>query len=137
MPLAGGEAVQVTSAGGYEVRESADSRTLFYMKGMHGSLFERSVAGGPERRIVETIFRSNFEVTKTGVYYTTRPDPAQSPDLFELRLLAFSTRRTTVLNRFDAIESIGVSVSADGRTVITSGVRTSSSSDLWYIENFR
>jgi len=137
VPSAGGEGVQVTSAGGYEVRESADSRTLFYMKGMHGSLFERSVAGGPERQVVEAIFRSNFEVTKKGIYYTTRPDPAQSPDGLELRLLDLSTRRTTVLNRFDAIESIGVSVSADGRTVITSGVRTSSSSDLWLIQNFR
>jgi hypothetical protein len=66
-----------------------------------------------------------------------RPVSALSPDAFELRLLDFATRQTTVLNRFDGIESIGVAVSPDGQTVLSSGVRTASCADLWLIKNFR
>jgi WD40-like Beta Propeller Repeat len=132
-----GPARQITTTGAFEGREGPDGETLYYMKVIHGALFERAVAGGAERQIIDAVFRANFDVTGAGIYYITRPDAVNQPYQFELRVLGQAASNPTVLNRFEALEVLGVSVSPDRQTVLSSGARTTAGDDIWLIRNFR
>ena len=53
MPAEGGEAVQVTSKGGFEAVESPDGQTLYYSKTNAAGLWATPTAGGEERAVPE------------------------------------------------------------------------------------
>jgi Tol biopolymer transport system component len=76
MPDGGGPAVQVTHFGGMMGVESEDGKTLFFAREADGgSLWKMPVSGGNAERIADSLYRSNFTVTKRGVYYMTGAGP--------------------------------------------------------------
>jgi hypothetical protein len=114
-------------------------RALYYTKSnaLDGPLFARKLSGGDEREVVASVYRWDFFLADSGVYYVTRPDAERRPHDFELRRLEFGTGRTTVLNRIASLDVVGLTVSPDRTTIVTSGINTSAGDDLMLIRNFR
>jgi Tol biopolymer transport system component/DNA-binding winged helix-turn-helix (wHTH) protein len=134
------KAEQVTMAGGFAAFESWDGQTLYFTRtNAHkdGPVFAKSLVGGPERRVVESVYLWDFVPVDNGLYYIVRPDPQRHPDGFELRLLDFVTGQNAVFNRFESLDMNGLTVSPDRQTVVSSGLKVLSGSDLMLIENFR
>src|ERR1700744_3567790 len=82
MPDGGGPAVQITHNGGIGCVESRDGKTLYYGKEAGaGSIWKMPAAGGSEEQIADSLFRYNFAVTKTGIYYMTSANYAGTSTL--------------------------------------------------------
>jgi hypothetical protein len=100
-------------------------------------VFAGSLSGGDERQVVDAVYRWDFFPVDRGLYYIMRPDPRRRPYDFELRVKDFASGRTVVLNKFTALDVVGLTVSPDRQIVVSSGVRASAGSDLMLIQNFR
>jgi Tol biopolymer transport system component/DNA-binding winged helix-turn-helix (wHTH) protein len=80
MPLTGGTPVQVTHHQGQFPVESEDGKTLYFSKpGGSGSIWSMPTDGGPEVKLADSLYRINFAVAKTGIYYMTSPARAVRP----------------------------------------------------------
>jgi Tol biopolymer transport system component/predicted Ser/Thr protein kinase len=137
-PAAGGEDVQISRDGGFEAWESWDGKTLYYTKhtGTYTSpLFARSLAGGEERQVLESVFLLSFAVSKDGVYHVVRGS-ARGSFGFEIRFLDLATGKDKVLHRADLQPVQGLTVSPDGKTILYSAV-AAANEDLMLVENFR
>jgi Tol biopolymer transport system component len=76
MPSQGGAAEQVTRAGGYVGRESADGKTLYFTKTSgDGPLYARPLSGGDEKQVLDYVARRAFVVSRTA-YITCCPGAA-------------------------------------------------------------
>jgi Tol biopolymer transport system component/tRNA A-37 threonylcarbamoyl transferase component Bud32 len=142
MPAGGGDAVQMTTTGGAGAWESWDGQTLYYSRhdgngpeGFTSGVFARPVSGGPERKILDAVFRWDFFPAKDGIYYIALIESRRF-NLLELRFLSFATGKSKVLSRFQARTSQGLSVSADGKTILYSGRAPGAGADLVLIQNF-
>ena len=133
MPSSGGQAEQITDKGGYIGFESADGKTLFYIKEQPSPLFARPLAGGPERQVLEYVgVTRDFAVFEDGIYYGGRFENGKTPILF----YQFSTGRSLLLTMAEGYVKDGLSVSRDRKTVLFSTILTGGA-DLMLIENFR
>lgn len=133
MPAAGGQSVQVTHGGGTEPVEAPDGKTLYYSRG--GAVFAMSLAGGFERRVLESVHFMSFVPADNGIYYVSRSRRGASSE-FEYRFLDFATGKSAVLNRFEGSGAQGLTVSPDRKTALYS-VNRSMNIDLMLIEGFR
>jgi hypothetical protein len=133
MPAAGGAAEQVTHQGGHVSLESADGKTLYYVKGEDSPLFALPVAGGSERKILDAVFRRAFVVVEDGIYYIAPPGKEQ---LYSLQFYQFSTGTSRLLTNIEGPLFNGLSVSPDRNTILfPKGI--AAGADLMLIENFR
>jgi Tol biopolymer transport system component len=135
IPAAGGESVQVTDNGGYVAFESWDGKTLYYTKdtGEGGPLFAKSLAGGPERQVLDSVVSRAFVVVEDGIYHIARTD---KPGVYLLQLLDFATGKSRVLITIEGQREPGLTVSPDRKIVLFS-VAKPINYDLMLIENFR
>jgi hypothetical protein len=132
----------MTTTGGASAWESWDGQTLYYSRhdgngpeGFTSGVFARPVSGGPERKILDAVFRWDFFPAKDGIYYVALVESRRF-NLLELRFLSFATGKSKVLSRFQARTSQGLSVSADGKTILYSGRAPGAGADLVLIQNF-
>lgn len=133
-PVGGGTEEQITRNGSYSARESADGKSIFFLKSGPGGagIFAQSLAGGQEQRIIkDPIVRGAFDVNSQGIYYVTPHDEY----LCDLRFYEFVSRRTTVVAAIERPFAFGLSVSPDQKTFLYS--RPVTGSDLMLLENFR
>jgi eukaryotic-like serine/threonine-protein kinase len=137
IPFAGGEGVRLTDNGGYVPFESWDGKSLYYAKyGVEG-LFVRSLSGGPEQKLLESVWQSSYFPVEDGIYYLARA-PMGGPNIFELRLLDLASANSRVVSRFAAGSPYALSVSPDRKSFLFSGREPGSVGyDLMLIENFR
>jgi Tol biopolymer transport system component/tRNA A-37 threonylcarbamoyl transferase component Bud32 len=135
MPAAGGEGEQLTDNGGFAAWESWDRKTLYYTKWPSGAgLFARPLAGGPERRVLESLLSYVYFPVEEGIYYVVRSEPG----LFEVRFLDFAAGSGRVVRQFKSGTVQSLSVSPDRKTFLYSGIGPESTgSDLMLVENFR
>jgi eukaryotic-like serine/threonine-protein kinase len=143
VPASGGTEQQVTTSGGAGAWESWDGQTLYYSRhdgngpeGQTSGVFARAVGGGPERKVLDSVFRWDFFPVADGIYYIALIEPRRF-NVLELRFLSFATSKSTVLSRFQARGSQGLSASADGKTILYSGRAPGAGTDLVMIQNFR
>ncbi len=129
----GGEVSQVTNNGGYVAFESWDGNRLFYLKDSNSPLFERRLYGGPERRIIDSVFGRAFYPVKDGIYYF---GPGEKPGVPALRFEDFASQRTQKLISIEQELSLGLTVSPDRKTFLF-GVSNPASSDLMLVDGFR
>jgi len=132
----GGAAVQLTRHGGSGAVESPDGKALFFIKALGGnrsSLWRMPVGGGDEVQVLPMIFRYNFAVTATGVYYDT-PTLQDKPSSIEH--MEFATGKVTTLHTLTKPVDLGLAVSPDGRYLLFAQ-NDFSGSDLMLVENFR
>jgi Tol biopolymer transport system component len=134
IPPSGGEATQVTDNGGTGALESPDGKTLYYAKGWASPLFARPAAGGPERRVLDSVFLMSYVPVENGIYYVHRPELRRGPS--ELRFHEFATGKSRVLQEFAADQGQGLTVSPDGNTILYAVV-PDWNQDLMLLENFR
>jgi Tol biopolymer transport system component/predicted Ser/Thr protein kinase len=136
MPSQGGAVVQVTRHGGNGAVESRDGRTLFYVKALGGnttSLWRMPLDVGEETQIAPGVYRYNFAVTETGIYYTT---PAKSDSAATVEYLDLASGKVTKLYTLTKPADLGLAVSPDGRHILFAESETYGS-DLMLVENFR
>ncbi|HEX2455645.1 MAG TPA: protein kinase [Vicinamibacterales bacterium] len=145
IPSQGGTAVQITRHGGSAATESVDGKTLFVVQpgaadsvvnkiaGTGSSLWRMPVDGGAEVMVVPSIYRYNFAVTATGIYYDT-PTLPDKPSSIEY--LDFATGKVTTLHTLTKPVDLGLAVSPDGRYLLFAQ-SDFYGSDLMLVENFK
>ena len=134
VPVAGGEAEQVTDDGGVTSLESYDGRTLYYVKTGSGPqpLFARTLAdarraegrrGGP---------RPHFAVDEPASCFSC----GATPGPISLRHLDRDTGKHPRGDALDVSPTVGFTVSRDGRTILFAAIKPANDG-LYLIENFR
>jgi len=123
----GGDPVQVTANGGMAPTESADGKTLYFVKAAgKGSLWKMPVGGGSEEKIADSIYRYNYALTEKGVYLS------RDGSIDFLNFATGEIRSVVKAPRPD----LGLTVSPDGRYLLSVQV-DSVGDDLMLVENFR
>jgi Tol biopolymer transport system component len=135
-PVVGGPEERVSRGGGRDSQESADGKTLFFLRKTGESpLMALSLDGGPERQVIDCVQWRCFTVGPAGVYHvgcTANPRSAPMP----LYLLDLATGRDRLLGNMEAAGGT-ITVSPDGKTILYGRVMVNQGSDLMMIENFR
>ena len=136
----GGPEERVSRGGGLSSYESADGKTLFFLREAGESqlalLMALPLAGGPERKVVDCVEGGNgFTVGPAGVYHlgctaNWRAGPVP------LYLLDPATGRDRLLGKLEAANG-AMTVSPDGKTILYTKHFLSEGNDLMMIENFR
>ena len=142
VPADGGDAIRVTRSGGFEPRESADGRHLFYLErppaglaaGATARLMRLPVGGGPQEPVVERVRPFLWSVTDTGIIFVTR-----EADVDAVEMYRFSDRRVTHVGQLGFRlpgSYTHMTVSRDARWALaTKLVRFDA--DLMRLDNFR
>jgi Tol biopolymer transport system component len=131
-PFAGGRSEQVTRDGGFAAFESADGKTLFYIKAGESPLFARLLSGGPERQVLPFVRARAFVPREDGIYFIGQ----HTADGYPLELFQFPTGTTRVLTNIPGEVDLGLSVSPDRKTILFSKT-VGAGADLIMIENFQ
>jgi dipeptidyl aminopeptidase/acylaminoacyl peptidase len=137
MRVAGGEPQQITTAGGYIARESADGALLYYTKQPTSPLFVKPLSGGTERQVLEWIEQRSFVITADGIYYMGRRNTEQNTA--PLSFYEFRSGRTWLIRAINATPAMALAVSPDCRTILLPVFDPPDGnprSDLLVIENF-
>jgi Tol biopolymer transport system component/DNA-binding winged helix-turn-helix (wHTH) protein len=137
IPAAGGDPVRVTDNGGVVAFESADGKSLYYLKEylVRGTpLFVRPLDGGAERKVIDSISSGNFAVTSDGIYYTSIAEG----DRFNVLVFDPRTGESREVYRnvgpFYGLHSLTV---APVSKAILLGASAQTAADLYLVENFR
>jgi Tol biopolymer transport system component len=131
MPRDGGEAVQVTRAGGYATFESPDGKFLYYTKFTPQGpvpLFRMPAGGGEEVQVVPGV--GSFCVTSKGVYFAP-----PSPGANTIQFLDAGSGKVSTLAAFDKAVA-ELAVSPDDAYVVWSQIDRHSF-NLMLVEGFR
>jgi len=136
MPASGGEAIQVTHNGGYVAFESTDAAQLYYTQTSSGlsALWRLPVSGGQPVKVLEGVYQRAFVVLGNGIYYASLEAPSQPGA--KLLYFDFATGKSTSVAALGPRVSLGLTATADGRTILYSKT-DSSVNDLMLVENFR
>ena len=110
--------------------DSADGRTLFFKGGGRSPLFAHSLAGGPDKNLVDCT-SGGFAVAQGSVYYAACGDGAD----VALHRLDLATGQDRVLGTLEKYRG-SLTVSPDGKTILYTKT-TRSGSDLMLVEGFR
>ena len=135
VPATGGAEERMTPDGGDGASESIDGKTLFFIRnlpdGSGSALLAQSLAGGPERRLVQSV-GTTFAVGLAGVY-TVDFWSGPPPPLF---LRDPATGQGRLLGKLEQAHPYGLTVSPDGKTILYTRL-VNEGTDLMLIENFR
>jgi eukaryotic-like serine/threonine-protein kinase len=134
-PAMGGSEEQVAHTGGGRSQESADGQTLFFQRAAATAspLVAVSLAGGPERVVFDCAPLYGFAVGAAGVYHLGCHGDGRG---LPLSLLDPATGRDRLLGTLERASSNGLTVSADGKTILYAKW-VGEGADLMMIENFR
>jgi len=135
VPVAGGREEEVARTGGGRSQEAPDGKTLFFQRASRAQsspLLAVSLAGGPERTVVDCVTRQGFAVGVAGVYHVGCDGNARG---LPLSLLDPATGRDRLLGTLEGFLE-GLTVSPDGKTILYAK-DAGEGSDLVLIENFR
>lgn len=109
--------MQVTRNGGYEARESTDSKYLYYAK-REPSIWRMPVEGGAETLVIDQVRYGYWALLEKGICFVSMggvPQPA-------IEFFNFATRQVTQLTKLEKGKSPfgapNLAVSADGLWVL-------------------
>jgi Tol biopolymer transport system component len=144
LPAGGGPEEQLTHEGGCGAFESLDGHTLYFQKACQsGKLFARPTAGGEERTVLSCVNAAvsapggilYLECPREGAVETGSASRSAS-GYHQLRLFDEATGEDRLVATLEGEYITGLSVSADGQTILY-GRSSWGTSDLLMIENFR
>jgi serine/threonine protein kinase len=147
VPVAGGDAIPVTTSSAYAAQESPDGAYLYYVETIDrpSVLWRRPVSGerAAAEKVLEGVHLANFAVLTTGIYYISRPSGQGGIHYVDLpvgetvlQYFDFATKKSTIVARNLGKVDLPLTVSADGRTILYPRV-DSSVNDLMLVANFR
>jgi Tol biopolymer transport system component len=137
----GSEPRQITKNGGEAASfESPDGKFVYYTKSIGAStgastLWKTPVTGGEEVKILDSLFRLQFTVAASGIYFAAPTDSGASYTS-SFRFLSFRTGKVTTIAPREWGGQAGISVSPDGRFLLYSFAQLIGG-DLMLVENFR
>jgi serine/threonine protein kinase len=132
--LSGGAPIQVTRYGGTYPSDSADGKTLYFLRTQE--LFQMPAAGGVERSLGLKVIQDAYEVLPDGIYYIAQTLGNRYRG-GEIRFYDFATRGERVVQTLGDVEFLyGLSVSPDRKTFLYSA-QQGNTNDLMLVENFR
>jgi Tol biopolymer transport system component/DNA-binding winged helix-turn-helix (wHTH) protein len=143
--LNGGPAVQITKNGGVFATESSDGRFLYYSKLGVAGIWKMPLQGGEETRVLDQPYRDfmitsggaricwwDWALVQNGIYFLNfETKPWASIEFFE-----FSTHKIIPIWTLTKPAGFGLSISADGRSLLYSQQELGRSS-IMLIKNFR
>jgi dipeptidyl aminopeptidase/acylaminoacyl peptidase len=132
MPASGGPAVQLTVNGGFGPMESADGKSLYYVRSREDPILWRMpVSGGDEVRVTGPLNNwSTFEPAGEGLYVILKPDGSAGAELHYYPRGSPTGRRIAT---FAKPVHYGFSVAPDGRSILYTQLDTEES-DLMLVE---
>ena len=145
VPIAGGEAIQVTQNGGYAPAESPDGAYIYYVETLDkpSQLWRVPVSGGDPEKLLDDIVLANFVVLDKGIYYIDKPSGQGGVHYLDspsgetrLQYFDFTKRRSTTIARNLGQVDFPLTVSPDGRTILYTRM-DASIDDLMLVKNFR
>ena len=120
-PAGGGEAIQVTRNGGWAAFESPDGKSLYYTKGEGSTgLWKMLVSGGEETQVLPSVDERAFSLVNDGIYFI--PEPG-ADGKYSIQFLSFATGKVKTVVPIPGPLSLGLSVSPDGRYLLTRSFR--------------
>jgi Tol biopolymer transport system component len=140
VPVAGGDAVQVTKGGGAEASDSPDGRLIYYTKvpEIGPGLWSVLADGGGEDRVIEAVRFGYWAVARRGIYFLDFDVPSDAPR--PVRFFDFQSRHVaqvgTVENTVSWTTTPGFAISPDGRWLLYTSLE-SIDADLMMVENIR
>jgi Tol biopolymer transport system component/DNA-binding winged helix-turn-helix (wHTH) protein len=132
---AGGTPVQVTKNGGVFATESADGRFLYYSKHQAPGVWRMPLDGGEESQIVEQPEAgdwANWALAKNGIYFFDSKNHGDQG----VKYFDFSTGKIVKVSASKSRAGVGLSVSADGKTIFYDQNETAEST-IMLVKNFR
>ena len=133
VPFAGGQPEQITKNGGDAAFESADGKTLFYVKSTESPLFAQSLSGGEEKKLLDRVWGRAFVPVDDGIYYIGSRDEDHK---WQLQFFQFSNNTSRLLTKIEGVPFLGLGVSHDRRTILFSQ-SLKDGMNLMMIDNFR
>ena len=135
-PAEGGQAVQVTTKGGFAAFESPDGKTLYYAKGQNApGLWKLPLQGGEETSVLEQPgagYWGYWAVAQDGIYF-------YDINTKDIDFFSFATHQVSEIakpekaaHRFNP----GLAVSSDGRWLLYAQ-NDEETSHIMLVENFR
>jgi hypothetical protein len=131
MPAAGGQALPVTTNGGWVAFESPYDQTLFFLKEANRAVWQMPVDGGPESKVLENVAMRNFMPTADGIYFMQRTEQGHS-----FQFLDFTTRQVRTFGATTRRIGNVVTVSPDRRWFAYSQ-QDHAGSDIALVDTFR
>ena len=115
VPAGGGQAAQLTQSGGFEARESKDSKWIYYSKFSEQGIWKMPIQGGTGTLVLNRKCGRFWDVTDQGICFIdldAKPHPT-------INAYNFDTQRVTRIGTIDKgprIENFGaLAVSPDGQ----------------------
>jgi Tol biopolymer transport system component len=129
VPAGGGEALQISTKGGYNPVDSDDGKTIYYTttNGVSTPLWKLPREGGEPVQLLPSVQLWNFAVARGGIYFVAEQ---------ELRYFSFATGTSKPILKIPKPVSLGLSVSPDEHWLLYAQL-DQSGSDLMLVENFR
>lgn len=121
IPVTGGKAVPLSSNPGALVEESADLKSLYYMRG--DNLYRSAPDGAGEGLVVSGVAFTGFAVAEDRIYYLHEPSPGK----MEIRQRLLATGEDSRVVTVEKQVTGGLSLSPDGKSLIYSELRVRSS----------
>src|SRR5262249_19967641 len=133
MPAGGGEAIRVTTNGGFTPFESPDGQWVYYNT-KHGGLCKLPQDGGEEIQVLESATEHAYAVVNERISHIPRLDATVN---YSIQFTDFPTQKIRTITTIDRQAlCMGLSVSLDRRWILWSQW-DQSGSDLMLVENFR
>lgn len=127
VPVGGGREIQLTENGGYIPYEYEDGQALYYQR--HDGIWKMPFHGKPERAVPIITVRSNYALSKRGIYLIDQKDS-------HLKLFEFATETIKTIAPVPGPLGDEMTVSPDERWLIY-GRTSYAGSELMLVENFR
>lgn len=131
-PAEGGPAIQLTHNGGWVAFESPDGQSLYYGKSGSAGVWMRSLGGGEEKLILESVSERAFLPVDDGIYYLASIAADWSTTL---RFRSFATAHEKEIARIKYAFQ-GIAVSPDRKTILFSAAGRTDS-NIMVVDNFR
>jgi Tol biopolymer transport system component len=140
VPSGGGQAIQVTSAGGFAAEESSDGRYLYYSKSEEdGRIWRMPLNGGSEELVrsepLPFGYARCWALVEDGLYYLD----AANVDRPSVAFFSFATRRatrvTTLPRRVESLNS-NLTISPDRRHLLVA-LTGQTESDIMLTDDLR
>jgi Tol biopolymer transport system component/predicted Ser/Thr protein kinase len=115
--------------------ESADGKTLYYVKRTAPlSLWKRPLAGGQESQVAGgLLYRENVAAVEQGVYFTPLPKPGEPSTLAFYRS---ATEEVETVFEYENLPFLGLSVAPDGRSILYTEI-DDIQADIMMVEDFK